>query len=74
MALKRSERSYLASFMVMDVMAKAAVLEEQNKSIMHLEVGQPSTGAPKAASQAIIAALSDPGQPWLYSIYGYDAA
>ncbi len=60
MALKRSDRSYLASFMVMDVMAKAAVLEEMNRTIMHLEVGQPSTGAPKAASEAIVAALSNP--------------
>ena len=60
MALKRSDRSYLASFMVMDVMAKAAVLEEMNRTIMHLEVGQPSTGAPKAASEEIVAALSNP--------------
>ena len=60
MALKRSDRSYLASFMVMDVMAKAAVLEDMNRTIMHLEVGQPSTGAPKAASEAIVAALSNP--------------
>ena len=60
MALKRSDRSYLASFMVMDVMAKAAVLEEMNRTIMHLEVGQPSTGAPKAASEAIVAALTNP--------------
>jgi aspartate/methionine/tyrosine aminotransferase len=60
MALKRSDRSYLASFMVMDVMAKAAVLEEMNRTIMHLEVGQPSTCAPKAASEAIVAALSNP--------------
>ena len=60
MALKRSDRSYLNSFMVMDVMAKAAELEQMDRSIMHLEVGQPSTGAPKAASEAIIAALSDP--------------
>ena len=60
MALKRSDRSYLASFMVMDVMAKAAELEAMDRKIMHLEVGQPSTGAPKAASEAIVAALSDP--------------
>jgi len=60
MALKRSDRSYLASFMVMDVMAKAAVLEDMNRTIMHLEVGQPSTGAPKAASEEIVAALSNP--------------
>ena len=60
MALKCSSRSGLSSFMVMDVMAKAAVLEEQNNHIVHLEVGQPSTGAPKAASQAIVNALEAP--------------
>ena len=60
MALKCSSRSGLSSFMVMDVMAKAAVLEEQNNHIVHLEVGQPSTGAPAAASQAIVNALNNP--------------
>ena len=60
MALKCSSRSGLSSFLVMDVMAKAAVLEEQNENIIHLEVGQPSTGAPAAASQAIVNALGDP--------------
>lgn len=60
MALKCSGRSGLSSFMVMDVMAKAAILEEQQHSIIHLEVGQPSTGAPKPASQAIIDALDTP--------------
>lgn len=60
MAIKCSKRSTLSSFMVMDVMQKAAQLEQLDHSIMHLEVGQPSTGAPKAASQAIADALSDP--------------
>ena len=60
MALKCSSRSGLSSFLVMDVMAKAAILEQQNHHVVHLEVGQPSTGAPKAASQAIVDALDNP--------------
>ena len=68
MALKCSSRSALSSFMVMDVMLKAAQLEELDHDVMHLEVGQPSTGAPKAASQAIINALDDP------SAHGYTMA
>ncbi len=60
MALKCSSRSGLSSFMVMDVMAKAATLESQGINITHLEVGQPSTGAPAAASRAIVDALGDP--------------
>ncbi len=59
MALKCSKRSNLTTFMVMDVMNKAAKLERQGNSVMHLEVGQPSTGAPLPASAAIVAALSD---------------
>ena len=61
MALKCSDRSTLSSFMVMDVMQNAAQLEELGHDVMHLEVGQPSTGAPSAASKAIIDGLSNPG-------------
>ena len=47
--------------MVMDVMAKAADLEaKKGESVMHLEVGQPSTGAPLPARQAMIAAMDLP--------------
>ncbi|XDZ65005.1 pyridoxal phosphate-dependent aminotransferase [Alphaproteobacteria bacterium LSUCC0684] len=60
MALKISGRSDLSSFMVMDVMEKAAALEDQGEKIIHLEVGQPSTGAPQAASKAIADALAEP--------------
>jgi len=60
MALKISGRSDLPSFMVMDVMQKAAELEDRGEQIIHLEVGQPSTAAPRAACQAIIDALAEP--------------
>ena len=36
----------VASFKVMDVLRRALELESQGKSIVHLEVGQPQSGAP----------------------------
>lgn len=44
-------------FIVMDVMEKAAALEKQGRRVFHLEVGQPSTGAPEAVILAVEAAL-----------------
>ena len=39
--------SKVASFKVMDILDKANRLEQAGKSVLHLEVGQPSTSAPK---------------------------
>src|SRR5258708_18216909 len=44
-------------FIVMDVMAAAAEMEAAGDTVIHLEVGQPSTPAPKAALAAAHAAL-----------------
>ncbi len=44
-------------FIVMDVMAAAADKEAAGDTVIHLEVGQPSTPAPKAALAAAHAAL-----------------
>lgn len=44
-------------FIVMDVMAAAAEKEAAGDSVIHLEVGQPSTPAPKGALAAAHAAL-----------------
>ena len=52
-----SERSDVASFIVMDVMRAAAELERQGRSIIHMEVGQPGTPAPETARAAVRAAL-----------------
>ncbi|MDX2221806.1 MAG: aminotransferase class I/II-fold pyridoxal phosphate-dependent enzyme [Rhodospirillaceae bacterium] len=50
MVLKASRRGRIPPFMVMDVMRDAAALEARGRSVVHLEVGQPSTGIPKAAA------------------------
>ena len=44
-------------FIVMDVMAAAAEKEAAGETVIHLEVGQPSTPAPKSALAAAHAAL-----------------
>ena len=41
------------AFIVMDMVAEAQRLEAAGQHIIHMEVGQPGTGAPKAALQAL---------------------
>ncbi len=57
MALKASRRGMIPPFIVMDVMTAAAERERQGGDVLHLEVGQPGTGAPSkviaAAHQAL---------------------
>ena len=53
-----SVRSAVAPFVVMDVMEAAARLERAGRRVLHLEVGQPSTPAPKAALEAAARGIS----------------
>jgi len=50
-------RSDVAPFLAMDVLSAAARLEADGKSIIHMEVGQPSAPAPKLALEAARNAL-----------------
>ena len=52
-----SVRSAIAPFVVMDVMEAAARLERSGRTVMHLEVGQPSTSAPRPVLEAAARAL-----------------
>jgi len=54
-----STRSAIPSFIVMDVMRAAAAAERAGRSIVHMEVGQPGTPAPKAAREAAKRALDN---------------
>ena len=56
-AVSASRRSEIDSFIVMDVMAAAAARELAGAHIIHMEVGQPGTPAPKAAREAVKRAL-----------------
>jgi aspartate/methionine/tyrosine aminotransferase len=55
--LQPSQRSAVSPFMVMDVMAAAARIEEAGGKVVHLEVGQPAAPAPSTAIAAARAAL-----------------
>lgn len=52
-----SQRSGIASFIVMDVMRAAAAREAAGHRVIHMEVGQPGTSAPKSAREAVKRAL-----------------
>lgn len=48
------------SFKVMDVLRRANQLQAEGHDVLHLEVGQPETGAPKVVAAAAVAALTEP--------------
>jgi len=58
MVLKISQRGQIPPFIAMDVMRDANERAAQGKDVFHLEVGQPSTGAPRGVIEAARAALS----------------
>ena len=51
-AFQPSRRSDVAPFIAMDVLSEAARLEAEGRRIVHMEVGQPSAPAPRAALEA----------------------
>ena len=56
-ALNVSSRSQVDPFIVMDVMEQARRLEAAGRSIVHMEVGQPGTPAPRLARAGLAAAM-----------------
>jgi len=52
MSLKVAKRGAVPPFIVMDVMRAANELEAQGESIVHMEVGQPGSGAPSGVVEA----------------------
>ena len=55
--MRVSRRSEVDPFIVMDVMEAARAAEAAGRHVIHMEVGQPSTGAPAGARAAVAAAL-----------------
>jgi len=55
--MRFSSRGQVDPFIVMDVMEAARAAEAAGRSIIHMEVGQPSTPAPKGARAALAASL-----------------
>ena len=58
--MRQSKRGQVDPFIVMDVMAAAAKAEAAGRSIIHMEVGQPSTPAPAVARAGLKARLDQP--------------
>ena len=58
--MRHSTRGEVDPFIVMDVMEAARQAEAAGRHIIHMEVGQPATGAPAAARAALAAALDQP--------------
>lgn len=52
MALKIAARAQVPPFFVMEVLRAAKEREAAGEDVLHLEVGQPSTGAPKGVREA----------------------
>ncbi len=57
--MKTSSRSMVDAFIVMDVMEAARRAEAAGRHIIHMEVGQPASPAPKAARAALNQAMQD---------------
>lgn len=53
-----SRRSAVSPFLVMDVMEDARALEAGGRDIVHMEVGQPGTPAPRAATDLLTARMA----------------
>ena len=58
--MRRSDRGDVDPFIVMDVMEAARQAEAAGRHIIHMEVGQPGTGAPAAAKDRLIADMAEP--------------
>jgi len=56
--LKASKRGEVAPFIAMDVFAKAKAMEAAGRSVIHLKLGQPSTGLPRAAADRLTGAMT----------------
>ena len=55
--MRTSTRSDVDPFIVMDIMEAARAAEAAGRHIIHMEVGQPGTGAPHAAIRALTEAM-----------------
>ncbi|MDP5086512.1 MAG: aminotransferase class I/II-fold pyridoxal phosphate-dependent enzyme [Yoonia sp.] len=58
--MRHSMRGDVDPFIVMDVMEAARKAEVAGRHIIHMEVGQPGTGAPQAAKTKLMAEMSNP--------------
>ena len=55
--MKSSQRSKIDPFIVMDIMERANLVEKKGQTVVHMEVGQPATSAPKVAKDFLKASM-----------------
>ncbi|MEM7422353.1 MAG: aminotransferase class I/II-fold pyridoxal phosphate-dependent enzyme [Pseudomonadota bacterium] len=67
MPLTTSRRGQISPFLVMDVMESARQIEAEGRDIVHMEVGQPGTPAPRTALDAVTARIAA-GEPLGYTV------
>ncbi|MBK0328353.1 aminotransferase class I/II-fold pyridoxal phosphate-dependent enzyme [Rhodobacteraceae bacterium F11138] len=66
--MRNSTRSQVDPFIVMDVMEAARRAEDAGRRIIHMEVGQPGTGAPQGAARALSSALQTDAMGYTVSL------
>ena len=64
--MRNSRRGDVDPFIVMDVMEQARAAEAAGRHIIHMEVGQPGTGAPRSAIERLSADMA--GDPLGYTV------
>lgn len=64
--MRVSRRSSVDPFIVMDVMEAAREAESSGRHIIHMEVGQPGTGAPRPATEALARRMAE--EPLGYTV------
>ena len=57
--MRSSQRSIIDPFIVMDIMERAQAVEQKGQSVVHMEVGQPGTSAPKVAKEFLKSSMED---------------
>jgi aspartate/methionine/tyrosine aminotransferase len=57
--MKSSRRGEVDPFIVMDILAQARAAERAGQSVIHMEIGQPGSPAPKGARAALAAAMME---------------
>ena len=57
--MRHSTRAVVDPFIVMDVMERARLAEAAGRRVIHMEVGQPDTPAPRGAREALARAMAE---------------
>jgi len=58
----------ITSFLVMDILERAHVLEAKGKRVIHLEIGEPDFGPPPPVAEAAVRAIRDGATHYTHSL------